>query len=97
MTTKEAMSKKSVRVKILEWEDKSRKNSYPDRWVSKMPCGGGEYNLAGSSRRGEWQWFRNGNFVRGHYNHVPMTLEEAKLNAQSDYESRILLAIEETE
>ena len=94
MTTKEEMKVHGLRVKIMDWEDKSNNYSTPDRWVAKMPCGDGEYSLAGSYKRNSWQWFRDGNFVRGHYGHDPMTLEDAKTAAQSDYESRILSAIE---
>ena len=83
-----------VRVKKLEWKDETAKYSYPHRYRAETPCGSGDYSVAGSKSKDEWQWFRNGNFVAGHYGHKPMPLEEAMQCAQNDYERRILAGVE---
>lgn len=83
-----------VRVKELEWFRDSMKCSYPARYKATTHDGLGDYSVSGSESDNEWRWFRNGYYVRGHYLHNPMTLDEAKSAAQADYEQRIRSAIE---
>lgn len=82
-----------VRVKPLVWQPDTTKGSYPDRMKAIMPCGSGDYSVAGSRKQDKWQWFRNGYFVDGHQLHTPMPLDAAKAAAQADYDARILSAI----
>ncbi len=83
----------AVTVKPLVWRPDTMKGSYPDRMKAIMPCGSGDYSVAGSRAQGKWQWFRNGYFVDGHQLHAPMSLDAAKVAAQADYEARILSAL----
>ena len=80
-------------VKPLVWGDECRKNSSPDRWYAEMPCGSGDYTVAGSTRKNEWRWYRNGRYVVGFYDKEPTTIEAAKAAAQADYTRRILDAL----
>ena len=80
-------------VKPLVWSDECRKNSFPDRWQAEMPCGAGDYTVAGSTRKNEWRWYRNGRYVVGFYDQEPTTIEAAKAAAQADYTRRILDAL----
>ena len=80
-------------VKPLVWSDECRKNSFPDRWQAEMPCGAGDYTVAGSTRKNEWRWYRNGRDVVGFYDQEPTTIEAAKAAAQADYTRRILDAL----
>ena len=80
-------------VKALVWSDECRKNSFPDRWQAEMPCGAGDYTVAGSTRKNEWRWYRNGRYVVGFYDQEPTTIEAAKAAAQADYTRRILEAL----
>ena len=80
-------------VKPLVWSDECRKNSFPDRWQAEMPCGAGDYTVAGSTRKNEWRWYRNGHYVVGFYDQEPTTIEAAKAAAQADYTRRILDAL----
>ena len=86
----------TVGVKSLVWKPDAMKGSYPDRLRAVMPCGSGDYSVAGSKKQDEWQWFRNGYFVDGHQLHDPIPLEAAKAAAQSDYTARILDALTPT-
>ena len=91
-----AIPARGVGVKSLVWKPDAMKGSYPDRLRAVMPCGSGDYSVAGSRKQDKWQWFRNGYFVEGHQLHAPMPLETAKAAAQADYEARIRAAIMET-
>lgn len=84
-----------AKVRALVWHKDTLSGSYPQRYKADMPCGSGDYSLAGSERENLWQWYRNGYFVNGHQMHKPMPLEAAKAAAQSDYEARILAALDE--
>ena len=81
-----------MKVKQLEWKEDSLKNSYPQRHVAQMPCGSGNYSVAGSAKR--WQWFRNGHYPAGVSQKAVFTFEEAQMMAQKDYESRIMAALD---
>ncbi len=83
----------TIMIKPLVWRLDSGRHGYPMRYRAKTHCGTGDYTIAGSEARNEWQWFRDGCFAKGHYGHKPMPIDAAKAAAQSDYESRIRAAL----
>lgn len=79
--------------KPLVWQPDSLHNSHPDRMRAVMPCGFGDYTIAGSRNQDKWQWYRNGYFVPGHALHSPMPQDAALAAAEADHRARIAAAL----